>query len=50
MENFKLGPWVKKHETEEGGEKYRWSNISAKVRLTCREPWAQAKVTNATAS
>jgi hypothetical protein len=50
QENFKMQDWVKKHETEEGGEKYRWSNISAKSRLVCREPWAQAKVTNATAS
>jgi hypothetical protein len=35
-ENFQPAPWVRKDRTEEGGNRYLWSNISAKCRLTCR--------------
>lgn len=48
--NYKVGNWVPKHETEEGGERYRWTNISLKDRFTCCKPWLQTIVTGLTAS
>lgn len=49
-ENFRISNWVKKHETEEGGERYRWANITAKFRLTCRRPDLQVKFRDMTTS
>lgn len=46
--NFQIQKWTKKHETEEGAPRYRWTNINTKARLTCTEPWLQAKVTGLT--
>ena len=43
--NFVPQPFKLKSENEEGGEHYEWSLLHAKLRLTCREPWLQAKVT-----
>lgn len=41
--NFVIGDWTKKWESEEGGGFYRWTNIHAKYRLTCRRPDLQLK-------
>lgn len=46
--NWKLAPFRKKWEHEEGGEYYQWSNLDVKDRLTCVEPGMQVKTTGLT--
>ena len=48
--NFRPGPWVKKHETEEGTQRYRWNNIYTKCRLACERPDLNLKFTSLTTS
>ena len=48
--NFQPQSFKDKSKNEEGGERYIWSLINAKIRLSCREPWLQAKTTGLTAS
>ena len=43
--NFVPQPFVLKSEVEEGGEFVEWSQVHAKMRLSCREPWLNCKVT-----
>lgn len=42
--NFNLSPWIDKDETEEAGGYYIWAKFKTIGRLTCREPWLQARV------
>jgi len=39
-----------KHENEEGGGYYEWGQIHTKLRITCRAPWCNARITNLTTS
>jgi hypothetical protein len=47
-ENFSISPWVRKDQTEEGGNRYLWACISAKCRLTARRPDLNIKYTGMT--
>ena len=47
--NFNVEPWTEKWRSEEGGDYYRWTQIHAKSRLICREPWLQMKCTGVVA-
>ncbi len=43
--NFTIdGKWVEKDLTEEGGGHYIWALLRTMGRLTCREPWLQARI------
>ena len=46
--NFVPQPFVLKSEVEEGGEFVEWSQVHAKIRLSCREPWLNCKTTGLT--
>tara|TARA_R100000808_G_scaffold728_3_gene3530 strand:- start:14587 stop:15711 length:1125 start_codon:yes stop_codon:yes gene_type:complete len=48
--NFVPQPFVLKSEVEEGGEFVEWSQVHAKLRLSCREPWLNCKTTGLTPS
>ncbi len=47
--NFTPQPFVLKSAQEEGGEHYEWSQVHARLRLSCREPWLNCKGTGFTA-
>jgi len=43
--NFSMdGKWTEKDLTEEGGGHYIWNLFRTMGRLTCREPWLQARI------
>jgi hypothetical protein len=41
--NFVVEPWTKEWLVKEGGGYYQRTQIRAKTRFTCREPWLQVK-------
>ena len=48
--NFKVNPWVNSATTVEGGAEYRWSNITATIRMSCTKPWLNARIHGLTTS
>lgn len=48
--NFVWGGWQDKAKTEEGGAYYLWGHFDVMLRMTCRKPWLNCKITNLTAA
>lgn len=46
--NFTFTGFTDKSKTEEGGGYYEWGAYEAQIRLTCRSPWLNARITNLT--